>query len=94
MNIEAGKFYANEHNDYGNNETNVILVLPNKDIDITSLVPSETMFLLNNEVQDIYKSNWRPEFIEREATKEEITLFQKNRKKVEKMNTYGQSVFE
>ncbi len=91
MVIEIGKYYANDSNDLDIKETNIILV-KSEEGSMKDCYSTETMFLLNGEVESIYKINWLSEFLRREATQEEIDLF--NNQKTGELKNWSELVSE
>lgn len=88
MKIEIGKFYANDY--FDNKETNVILVLADKGNTPDFQIRTETMYLVNGEVNSIFENNWMPQYLKREATDEEIQLFKQKRNQLGKLQTYSE----
>lgn len=75
MNIEVGKFYATDHLEGDIKETNIILVLPNKETTPDFQIRTETMYLVNGEVNSIFENNWMSQFLKREATEKRYKYF-------------------
>ncbi|PAQ15043.1 hypothetical protein CD798_08345 [Bacillaceae bacterium SAOS 7] len=90
-----GEFYANDHfREDGAKETNIILVLPRKETTPKLQTRTETMWLIDGNIQCIYENNWISDFFKREATEEEIALFKKARSGLGKLKTFGQIIVE
>lgn len=92
MEIEVGQFYANDHVEDGIKDTNIILILPKKENTPQFQTRTETMWLRNGEIQYIYENNWISDFFQREATKEEVQLFKKQRSKFIELPTFSQLI--
>jgi len=78
--ILTGGFYAIDHkNENGVIETNIIHVLSvreNSTIEVEKqFYVTETMLLVDNQFDSIYKNDWLAEFFKREATEYEIDIF-------------------
>ncbi|MDA2559867.1 hypothetical protein PDQ32_19620 [Bacillus cereus] len=89
MNIEVGKFYATDHMEGDIKETNIILVLPNKENTPDFQIRTETMYLVNDEVNSLYENNWIPQCLKREATEKEIQVFQQQRNDLGDLQSYS-----
>ncbi len=78
--VEIGKFYANEYIDEdGRTEKNIILVISEKD----GSFKTETLWITEGDMGDLYSNDWLPQFIQRKATQDEVDLFNQERNKID-----------
>lgn len=84
MSIKIGDYYAMDHDNGEQIETNVVLVLSkrkNNEIEVEAdFYVTETMELVDGKYDGFYTNDWLREFLEREATEDEIRMFKKHRK--------------
>lgn len=92
MDIEVGKYYANDYSGEGRKETNILYILPSTDETMEAFVKTETMWMIDEEVKALYLNDWIREFVEREATEDEITLFKEHRSKLTELKTYSEVI--
>lgn len=92
MEIKVGKYYALERTEEGSTEVNIIKILPNKPHTLDVFVCTETLYIRDGQVCDLYTNDWVKDFIQREATEDEITLFNKTREKMSDLKSYGELV--
>ncbi|AQS42433.1 hypothetical protein LSG23_20405 (plasmid) [Bacillus velezensis] len=92
MEIKVGKYYALESPEEGSTEVNIIKTLPNKPNMLDVFVCTETLYIRDGQVCDLYTNDWVKDFIQREATEDEITLFNKTREKMSDLKSYGELV--
>ncbi|WJZ23622.1 hypothetical protein LIS04_194 [Listeria phage LIS04] len=90
MSIKVGEFYCCDYTDAaGIVEVNVIKVTGIKD---NNFIFSETMRLVNGEFDVMYSNEWLTNFLEREATNEEISKFYKHRESSSPLRSYTELV--
>ncbi|MGG1453483.1 hypothetical protein ABE325_21475 [Bacillus licheniformis] len=80
MRIAVGQYYAHEYTTKDRGiEKHIIKVIPNSPHISGSIVRTQTLRISNEEVQELYLTDWVSDSIQREATVEEIKLFRKTR---------------
>ncbi|MGN5650361.1 hypothetical protein [Bacillus sp. Brlt_9] len=94
MDILVGNYYANDHKEDGVIDTNIILILPKKEDTPQFQTRTETMWIRNGEVKQIYANNWISDFFKREATAEEIALFKEHRSRIDELPNYSDAILE
>lgn len=92
MEIKEGQYYALESTEEGSTEVNIIKTLPNKPNMLDVFVCTETLYIRDGQVFDLYTNDWVKDFIQREATKSEIQLFKNTREKMSDLKSYGELV--
>ncbi|CAI6274520.1 hypothetical protein [Bacillus subtilis] len=92
MEIKVGKYYALEHTEEGSTEVNIIKILPNKPNMLDVFVCTETLYIKDGQVCDLYTNDWVKDSIQREATESEIQLFKNTREKMSDLKSYGELV--
>ncbi|MFU8710608.1 hypothetical protein [Bacillus velezensis] len=92
MEIKVGQYYALESTEEGSTEINIIKILPNKPNMLDVFVCTETLYIKDGQVCDLYTNDWVKDFIQREATENEIALFNKIREKMSNLKSYGELV--
>ncbi|WP_332274815.1 hypothetical protein [Bacillus velezensis] len=92
MEIKVGQYHALESTEEGSTEVNIIKILPNKPNMLDVFVCTETLYIKDGQVCDLYTNDWVKDFIQREATEDEITLFNKTREKMSDLKSYGELV--
>lgn len=79
MIIEVGQYYANDNKDDGANETCIMLIVPRRPFLPEQLYATETLAIHSN--MRMWNNDWLEQYIQRQATPEEIALFISERKK-------------
>ncbi|MEC1404187.1 hypothetical protein [Bacillus subtilis] len=92
MEIKVGQYYALERTEEGSTEVNIIKILPNKPNMLDVFVCTETLYIKDGQVCDLYTNDWVKDSIQREATADEIALFNKAREKMSDLKSYGELV--
>ncbi|MCY7829897.1 hypothetical protein MOB37_18635 [Bacillus spizizenii] len=92
MEIKVGQYYALESTEEGSTEINIIKILPNKPNMLDVFVCTETLYIKDGQVCDLYTNDWVKDSIQREATEDEIQLFKKTREKIGDLKSYGELV--
>ncbi|MCY8565620.1 hypothetical protein [Bacillus sonorensis] len=93
MEIKIGQYYAHEYTDSdGSTEANIIKILPNKPHTLGAFARTETLYVKDGQVCDMYTTDWVKDSIKREASEDEIQLFKKTREKMSDLKSYGQLV--
>lgn len=92
MEIKLGQYYALESTEEGRTEVNIIKILPNKPNTLDVFVCTETLYVTDGEVCDLYTNDWVKDSIQREATESEIELFKNTREKMGDLISYGKLV--
>ncbi|MCY8737530.1 hypothetical protein MOD71_18665 [Bacillus haynesii] len=93
MEIKVGQYYALEYTDEeGSTEVNIIKIIPNKPHTPDAIACTETLYVKDGQVRDLYKNDWVKDLIKREATEDEITLFNKTREKMSELKSYGELI--
>ncbi|MCY8934363.1 hypothetical protein MOE21_17405 [Bacillus atrophaeus] len=55
-------------------------------------VCTQTLYVKDGQVCDLYANDWVKDSIQREATEDEIALFNKTREKMSDLKSYGERV--
>ncbi|MEC5219957.1 hypothetical protein [Bacillus atrophaeus] len=92
MEIKVGQYYALESTEEGSTEINIIKILPNKPNMLDVFVYTETLYVKDGQVCDLYTTDWVKDSIKREATESEIQLFKNTREKMSDLKSYGELV--
>ncbi|MEC2062697.1 hypothetical protein [Bacillus inaquosorum] len=92
MEIKVGQYYALESTEEGTTEVNIIKILSNKPNMLDVFVCTETLYIKDGQVCDLYTNDWIKDSIQREATENEIQLFKKTREKMSDLKSYGELV--
>ncbi|TYS11681.1 hypothetical protein FZC70_02215 [Bacillus subtilis] len=93
MEVKVGQYYALEYTDEeGSTEINIIKILPSLPHRSDALAKSETLYVKDGQVRNMYTNDWAKESIKRIATKAEITLFNKTREKIGELKSDGELV--
>ncbi|WP_017696852.1 hypothetical protein [Bacillus subtilis] len=93
MEIKVGQYYTHEYTDSdGSTEVNIIKVIPNKPHTLDDFARTETLYVKDGQVCDMYTTDWVKDSIKREASESEIQLFIKTREKMSDLKSYGELV--
>ncbi|MEC1437280.1 hypothetical protein P9D57_00650 [Bacillus sonorensis] len=93
MEINVGQYYAHEYTDSdGSTEVNIIKIIPSKPHTLDAFARTETLYVKDGQVRDMYTTDWVKDSIKREATEDEIALFNKTREKMNDLKSYGELV--
>ncbi|CAI6276927.1 hypothetical protein NRS6131_10000 [Bacillus subtilis] len=92
MEIKVGQYYALESTEEGSTEVNIIKILPNKPNMLNVFVCTETLYIKDGQVCDLYTNDWVKDSIQREATEREIQVFKNTREKMNDPKPYGELV--
>lgn len=91
--IKVGQYYALEYTDEeGSTEVNIMKIIPNKPHTLDAFARTETLYVKDGQVRDLYTNDWVKDSIKREATEDEITLFNKTREKMNDLKSHGELV--
>ncbi|GEM_PF-4855981 len=90
--IEIGRFYANDFiYEDGKAEKNIILVVSKNNLE--GSFKTETLWITDGKIGDLYSNDWLSEFLQRKATLEEINLFNQERSEIDgSLKGYGEAV--
>ncbi|MBW7976755.1 hypothetical protein [Bacillus velezensis] len=92
MEIKVGQYYALESTEEGSTEVNIIKILPNKPNMLNVFACTETLYVKDGQVRDMYTTEWVKDSIKRRATKSETQLFKNTREKMGELESYGELV--
>ncbi|MED4861403.1 hypothetical protein [Bacillus atrophaeus] len=92
MEIKVGQYYALESTEEGSTEVNIIKILPNKPHMLDVFACTETLYVKDGQVRDLYTTDWVKDSIQREATESEIQLFKNTREKMSDLKSYSELV--
>ncbi|MCV0023403.1 MULTISPECIES: hypothetical protein [Bacillus] len=92
MEIKVGQYYALESTEEGSTEVNIIKILPNKPNMLDVFVCTETLYIKDGQVCNLYTNDWVKDLIQREATEDEIQLFKKTREKMGNLRSWWELV--
>nr|WP_172688864.1 hypothetical protein [Bacillus subtilis]APB62379.1 hypothetical protein pBS72_1100 [Bacillus subtilis] len=73
-------------------EVNIIKILLNKPNMLDVFVCTETLYIKDGQVCDLYTNDWVKDSIQREATESEIQLFKNTREKMSDLKSFGELV--
>lgn len=89
MLVTEGKYFVRECKEDGFDEKYIMLILPKNQWNAETVFRTETLAVHN---MDLWQNDWHLDFIDREATEEEITLIKSERSKYEELMGLGEKL--